>query len=1260
MSDRIEPARLAAAAPAHAALDATPGTTPLVQRVLRRPTSRARRTREAGSRRRSSALGLASFALMCSSVRAQGGIPFKFDPNDMDLHSGLHLNFHNDTDQNFGELLLNAYGAGNVLGAFNDPSQITVTTFNLGSAHFHDPNDPAVPSRYLDPATYDVAEVQLNGPNGPWMTFVAPKVPPTGPNAGVVVIAMRPTRAKSWDNNINDHTRVREDRGSDLLEGEVAPWLDRGCAAVCVMDDAAGGHPYEHTLQQGAMASVLIRTLLPGSKVVISGSSYGAVAGYLAAVLTPQFYDGVFGAGVGFNMRQYMMEKRFLSLRERSQGRSPRSDFHEFDSIYNGIELVGMICAQHGYTLDAVDIERFPANFRIPVTIVNGSDDFIVATRALAPLIESTTPPWPSYVDIAQVREAGHGDQRVVDLLFNSGTGSKIDSFLATVASGVAPRPCAGVVPIPPICPPTLPAPFPQIAKQQYAGFDDTLRYDRLPETPDPDPCPPLWSFAGDGTDLGGQTGTAQVVDGAVFYKNLEGWITRRTWVPSSGPNSVPQLRVDPPFGWRTFTGPSPRAVHVTTTANGDPDRVLVGDLRGFHVLYASNGGVDRADVSGNVSDVRAITSGSLVGWPAFGQGPYYLYTSHNTKLIVEHAASGALAGSFEIGDVSKLMIRRDPSDGKDYLYAALIRGHIARFGFPVENNQTVLKAEMVSEYLGFQPRDFQIVDTSAGTRIATAGVIYDMNTNVAPSPSGGAGPWQGGWLAVLGVDGRHVSTFPSPNYPVNLTVAPSPLIPGRPLQTPAEYQGRLRLGALPGHVEHIAASPNPDSVIVGTPAGGGLIAEVNIVTAGWAPITVTDWNGLNFAVGSLDNATRVVRFKGDGGIEVHPMPFAPSSATQPVAGRAPTTAMTVYRNTDLSLGPNGRWEVTTLDSDWKMRRYRVFSETIGATTHPAGSFIDDFAWTAGQRQPRRLVRTANLFAEASFELFDQDGEVWATATSPTGFLRFSRKFGGIALSAHKADEHNFMDLVDFMDPVADRRETESSGIGGQITTSPNHLFPGTASVLADWIQFIPRQVNITEDAAIAAVPLRSSASVPFRRHPSLSGPSHLAMVTQSGILRLYDIQGDVILPEIPLGSFDHAAMDVADVNSDGTVDIVIGALVPNARGESLFVVDGLSLVSNPAAPTITTAKVGRICGVKVADLNQDGQVEIIVGEQRGRLAILDNGLSEIYSADDDFLATGSSDSIAVIPADASAGIPYPVVIYTHSNGVVAREIAGL
>lgn len=1245
MSSRSESSFLAAAAPSPAALGTVPRATPRAQRVLQRTTARAPRTREVVSRGASPAVRLACIALLCSSVRAQGGIPFKFDPSNPNLNSGLHLNFHNDNSQNFGELLQDAYGAGNVLGAFNDPNLISITSLKLQSSYF---------AGRLDLSRYDVAEAQLNGPTGPWMTFVAPKTPPTGPNAGVVVIAMRPTRAKSWDNDINDHTSVRNDRGSDLLDGEVAPWLDRGCAAVCVMDDAAGGHPYEHSLQQGAMASVLIRSLLPGAKVVISGSSYGAVAGYLAAVLTPQFYDGVFGAGVGFNMRQYMMEKRFLGLRERSQGRSPRADFHELDAIYNGIELVGMICAQHGYTLDAVDIERFPANFRIPVTIVNGSDDYVVATRALAPIIESATPPWPSYVDITQVREAGHGDQRVIDMQINNGAASKIDTFLATVMSGAVPRPCAGVVPIPPICPPTLPAPFPQIAKQQYAGFDDTLRYDRLPATPIPDPCPPLWSFAGEGSDLGSQTGTATVVNGAIFYKNLEGWITRRTWVPCSASNPNPHLRVDPPFGWRTFTGPSPRSIHVTTAAGGNADRVLVGDLRGFHVLDATTGGIDREDVSGNLSDVRAITSGSLVGWPAFGPGPYYLYTSHNTQLIVEHAASGTLAASFEIGDVSKLMIHRDPTDGKDYLYAALLRGHIARFGFPVENNQTVLKATMVSEYLGFQPRDFQIVDTSAGTRIATAGVLYDFNTNVAQPPGGGANQWQGGWLAVLGLDGRHVSTLPSPNFPVNLTVAPSPAIPGRPLQTPADVQGRLRLDAIGGYVEHIAASPNADSVIVGTPAGGGAITEINLVTGTWAPIATTAGQGLNFAAGNIAGATNVVHFRDDGSISLVPMPGAPASATQPVAGRAPTTAMTVYRNTDPSHGPNGRWEVTTLDSDWKMRRYRVFAETIGATTHPAGSFIDDFTWTAAQRQPKRIARTANSFVEASFELFDQDGEVWPTTTSPTGFLRFSRKFGGIALSAHKADEHNFMVLVD------QDREMESSGVFGPINPSPMHSFPGTSSLLADWIQFIPPQLGITEDAAISPVPLTSSASVPFRRHPGLDGPSHLAMVTQSGILRLYDIQGDVILPEIPLGSFDHAAMDVADVNSDGTVDIVIGALVPNAKGESLFVVDGLSLLSNPAAPTITTAKVGRICGVKVADLNNDGQAEIIVGEQRGRLAIFDSGMSEIYSADDCFLATGSSDSIAVIPANASAGILHPVVIYTHSNGVVARQIVNL
>ncbi|MBL8842749.1 MAG: VCBS repeat-containing protein [Planctomycetes bacterium] len=1192
-------------------------------------------------------MGLASFALLCSSVRAQDGIPFKFNQSNPDLHSGLHLNFHNDQQQNFGELLQDAYGAGKVNGAFNDPSQIAVTNLKIQSSYF---------AGILDLTKYDVAEAQLNGPTGPWMTFVAPKVPPTGPNAGVVVLAMRPTRVKSWDNDINDHTSVRNDRGPELLEGEVAPWLDRGCAAVCIMDDATGGHPYEHSLQQGAMASVLVRALIPGAKVVISGSSYGAVAGYLAAVLTPQFYDGLIGAGVGFNMRQFMMEKRFLGLRERSQGRSLRAFLHELDTIYNGIELVSMICAQNGYTLDAVELVQFAANLRIPMTIVDGSDDYVVATRALAPVIESATPPWPSYVDITHVREAGHGDQRVFDLLFNNGAGSKIDSFLATVASGVAPRPCAGIVPIPPICLPTLPTPFPQIAKQQYDGFDDTLRYDRLPATPVPDPCPTLWSFAGDGTELGGQTGTAQVVNGAVFYKSLEGWITRRDWVPSSPSNSNPHLRLDPTnnIGWRTFTGPSPRAVHVTTDSNGIPDRVLVGDLRGFHVLYASSGGVDREDVTGNLSDVRAITSGSLVGWPAFGSGPYYLYTTHNTELIVEDATSGARVGNFEIGDVSKLMIRRDPADGKDYLYAALVRGHIARFGFPVVNGQTVLEADMVSEYLGFQPRDFQIVDTSAGTRIATAGFYYDLNTNVAVSPLSGKNEWQGGWLAVLGVDGRHVSTLPSPNFPFNLTIAPSPTIPGRPQQTPADVQGRLHLGALGGIVEHIEVSPNPDCVIVGTPAAGGLIAEINIVAGSMLPIAATNGQGTSFAAGSIANATNVVQFRADGGIELHPMPFAPSSGTQAVAGRAPTTAMTVDRNTDPSLGPNGRWEVTTLDSDWKMRRYRVFSETVGATTHPAGSFIDDFTWTAVQRQPKRVVRTANLFAETSFELFDQDGEVWATTTSPTGFLRFSRKFGGLALSAHKADEHNFMDLVD------PDREYESSGILGQISTAPKHSIPGSTSLLSDWIQFIPPQQGITEDAAIAAVPLTSAASVPFQRHPGLSGPSHLAMVTQSGILRLYDIHKDVILPEIELGSFDHAAMEVADVNNDGTVDLVIGALFPNASGESLFVVDGLSLVTNPAAPTITTASVGRICGLKVADLNDDGRVEIIVGEQRGRLAILDSTLSGLYSADDGFLATGSSDSIAVIPADASAGIPHPVILYTHSNGVVARQIVNL
>ncbi len=849
---------------------------------------------------------------------------------------------------------------------------------------------------------------------------------------------------------------------------------------------------------------------------------------------------------------------------------------------------------QYGLERYHLDMLRFPELFRTPMLGLNARDDWLLGVGALDNQFNAKmAAAGITWVEMFTLEEGGHG---MPDFAVDA-----FDHRWQRLWALETQKPA----------PPHPMLPFPDPGYQRQTVHDEVNRHDR--NLPPPTGLSLAWEVGaindgvavppmtqrGLGTRISNAPANSSVIydhggEQALYSLTLEGFVTRHDWQGGS----LVEI-------WREFVGLNPRSIAVDSI-NGF-DQVVVGSLRGVSYLDAASGAAIAA-TSGKYDHIRAITIADLSAWdPSLGQGPHTMYVADAEVLVIEDR-DHAVVLETPIGSVTRIRVRTEDngSGPLPYLYTAMSRGHITRFRFEDIGGTWNVVADMISDYLVCQPLDFAFVDSANSacsaaptTQIVTGGTEYDVAVG-------------GIWLTTLDLNGAICSTI-----------------------------------AVPGsRIDHVE-SDGLNRVLVGTsPNGDGAVGRVDISAANPSFALLANLRGA-FSTGTLASPGDIAHFSERGDIRVMD---TNGTLLDQIPGRTPTTAV------DLTVSDTGGWELCVLDRDWFMRRYDA---TTGAYVD-AINWAPPIRWTCGtppnayQSLPHTMVRRdANAFVPGSFELFDFTG----TMTDVNGVAhRAAYMNGTVVVSQTKGDEHNALIGIG----------ASSSGLTctQAATGTPVYMHPqmavgggGETAIIDATFSAGDREIVFgNQSGNVWSLPVLPGATtnVPF----TSAGPASLTncgpVNTATFFARGRDLRSGVagLIEPTRLGCQDISGLAVADVAGDAVNELIVGARLPDGNGDTLYIMD--RIVDGYACNLAINA--GAVSGLLVTDISGDGDVEIIVGTDEGRVRIYDQSLVEILSFDVNALAVGSRGAMWIVresPDDA------PILVFGHSEGVSAYTVTG-
>ncbi|HEX5094570.1 MAG TPA: hypothetical protein VFX21_01090, partial [Acidimicrobiia bacterium] len=458
--------------------------------------------------------------------------------------------------------------------------------------------------------------------------------------------------------------------------------------------------------------------------------------------------------------------------------------------------------------------------------------------------------------------------------------------------------------------------------------------------------------------------------------------------------------------------------------------------------------------------------------------------------------------------------------------------------------------------------------------------------------------------------------------------------------------------------VEHMFRDGN--SLYLGVLAGSpGCVVRLDLgtwlhqVVPGTGPGAVAGGGAMTMGNLSGGSGPDLVRFPIDGSIEVYDT--SGSVLRSGREGSSPTSAVTLDYNSLLS-----RTELCILDRDWWVRRYDAAN----------GAYIDKFrmptpmtlpAKPSSMSLPKRMLRVATTtFGPSAFELFPHAGTMFPgnrVGLGTTTPVRVS--FAGAGLTA----SHSFTDEHDWLVTKSCYGEFEAAATGMKAwpisTNSP------TATLLAP----MTSQLFATGEAAVITVDLPNDGpNLVFSNEAGnvrvLSGfPSNPVMqafqaaspwtggIGPSQSPAVVGDPGDTLLR---LEALDVSSLATGELDGNPlTIDVVAGAMVPDAQGNTLFVLD----VASGSAVRVASAAVGSVSGVVLGDVDLDGFTDIVVGTVEGRLRVYDRNLNPILEVDTAAMMVGARGTMWLIEGNAGQEVPSRL-IFSHSEGVTAIDFA--
>ncbi len=348
----------------------------------------------------------------------------------------------------------------------------------------------------------------------------------------------------------------------------------------------------------------------------------------------------------------------------------------------------------------------------------------------------------------------------------------------------------------------------------------------------------------------------------------------------------------------------------------------------------------------------------------------------------------------------------------------------------------------------------------------------------------------------------------------------------------------------------------------------------------------------------------------GQGGRRITTFDFHGATVQTEHLGNGTAPAMDIFHNPD-----TGRDELSVLTNHyqtWRITRYDLHTGAqIGAPIQRPYALEEGGLRT---RRPNRLVRTARDFAWSSYEIFLNDGAVFANSVRVA--TRCGRWFASASL-AHEQLHHVY----------------ESAALRKSCALEWPHIPVGLTN---------PGDIMLSERVGTREVTLGAQRG--GLRFIDLDGiESHFLMSTAGGNVALFGIDtvintpvGTAVSP-LHLAQVGGQTTSLATAGSGHSAVAVLGSWMPAADGATIHVMDPHKLSVRHSFDA------GPVLAVALANVNADAEPEIIVGTQDGFLKVY-SMLGELHtqwSVGD--LHLGESGSLQVRQHDGHAVVAFPV-----------------
>jgi hypothetical protein len=591
-------------------------------------------------------------------------------------------------------------------------------------------------------------------------------------------------------------------------------------------------------------------------------------------------------------------------------------------------------------------------------------------------------------------------------------------------------------------------------------------------------------------------------------------------------------------------------------------ETVVVGSLRGIAVLDARDGSIVREAT--NIGTVTNVIIADVIPQVA---GLEIAARVDMDLLRVSRLDTGEVLSQTQVGTGGGLVM--SDAFGPSRLYAPLARGHVAGFEFvqnPTGDWRPV--ARWLSDYLANDLQTIAFLERAGEPVLLAGGRILGGLVSQT-----GATLVEGYCIAALKVvdgAGSLLDEIRLPGCVVNQ------IIPWAPGEAMIGVTGR----ALLTNILDGTANPWPNATHFShaiTSVGDGAPRRV----LSW-------WNAGGHRLTTFDSRGATVQTEHLGN------------------GIAP--AMDIFHNPD-----TGRDELSVLTNHyqtWRITRYDLHTGTqIGAPIQRP------YALPPGRtRRPNRLVRTARDFAWSSYEIFLNDGAVFANA------VRVATRCGRWFASASLAHEQ----LHHFREYEAGRENC---------TLEWPHIPVGLTN---------PGDIMLSERVGTGEGTLGAQRG--GLRFIDLDGPeSHFLMSTAGGNVALFGTDAAINTPigtpvsPLHLAQVGGQTTSLATGGDGDSAVAVLGSWMPAADGATIHVMDPHTLSVRHSFDA------GPVLAVALANVNSDAEPEIIVGTQDGFLKVY-SMLGELHtqwSVGD--LHLGEGGSLQVRQHDGYAVVAFPV-----------------